>query len=315
MIVCCGEALIDMIPEATPNGDAFLPKPGGAIFNTAIGLGRLGVPCGFLSGVSTDLFGRILSDALEASGVQAGAVIASQRPTTLAFVTLVNGQARYAFYDENTAGRMLDPDHLPDIGDAVTALYFGGISLISEPAATFYERLALREAGHRLIMLDPNIRASFVSDEPAYRARLDRMIGVADIVKVSDEDLQWILPDASDLESGAKTLQAEGPKIVIVTRGQEGAVAFGPNGMRVSAPATRVTVVDTVGAGDTFNSGVLASLWHARALSRTTLPEVTEQALREALEYGAAVAAVTVSRAGANPPWRDDIAIPAGETL
>ena len=116
MILCCGEALIDMLPRETAGGEAcFAPYPGGAVFNTAIALGRLGTPAGLLSGISTDLFGAQLTRALAASQVRTDLAIRSDRPTTLAFVTLTEGQARYAFYDENTAGRMLTPTELPAI--------------------------------------------------------------------------------------------------------------------------------------------------------------------------------------------------------
>ena len=190
MILCCGEALIDMLPRQGENGEqTFLPCAGGAVFNTAITLGRLGTKPGFVSGLSSDLFGKILMDGLKSSGVDYAQCALSDRPTTLAFVALTNGQAEYAFYDENTAARMLDESDLPDIGEEVTALFFGGISLAVEPCALAYETFCLREAGNRTVMLDPNIRPGFIKDEATYRARLENMLKTADIVKVSDEDL------------------------------------------------------------------------------------------------------------------------------
>ena len=131
MILSCGEALIDMLPRVTTGDEpAFAPYPGGAVFNTAIALGRLGAPSAFLSGLSTDLFGRMLTDALEASRVDTALAIRSDRPTTLAFVTLTNGQASYAFYDENTAGRMIAEADLPTLPETVEALFFGGLFLM-----------------------------------------------------------------------------------------------------------------------------------------------------------------------------------------
>ncbi|GFE49804.1 carbohydrate kinase [Roseobacter cerasinus] len=308
MIFCCGEALIDMIPEATATGvSGFVPHAGGAVFNTAIALGRLGCPTGFVTGLSDDLFGTQLAAALKDSGVDDAHVIRSHLPTTLAFVELNQGHARYTFYDENTAGRSLTPEQLPDLPDTVEALYFGGISLISEPCADFYAALALREAPTRLIVLDPNIRASFIRDEGRYRARLDRMIAVADLLKVSDEDLDWIFPGDESLEQKARQLCTAGPSAVLVTRGAEGATAVLASGARVDVPAKRVEIVDTVGAGDTFNAGVLASLFEAGVLSKARLPEIGEEALTGALAKGAQVAAVTVSRAGANPPWAREL--------
>lgn len=308
MILCCGEALIDMIPTVSDQGqNSFVPHAGGAVFNTAIALGRLGVQTGMITGLSNDLFGTQLAQALGQSNVDSSLSITSELPTTLAFVELNNGQARYTFYDENTAGRSLTPQQLPDLPDNATALYFGGISLISEPCADFYAALALREASDRLIVLDPNIRTTFIGDAARYRARLSKMIAVADVVKVSDEDLDWILPGSQTLNDKARALCAQGPWAVIVTRGGDGALAFLSDGGQVEVPAQRVTIVDTVGAGDTFNSGVLSKLIENGLLSKARLKDIGPNQMGEALTHGAAVAAVTVSRAGANPPWAHEL--------
>lgn len=255
MILCCGEALIDMIPNQTASGqDAFVPHAGGAVFNTAISLGRLGRKVNLLSGVSTDLFGVQLQEFLAESHVGDGYLIRSARPTTLAFVKLENGHAKYAFYDENTAGRMIEAEALPTLGDEVTALFFGGISLACEPCADTYATFLQQAGKTRAVMMDPNIRPGFAPDEARYRARLMEMLAQADMVKVSDEDLAWIMPDADGLEAQAKALQAHGPAIVLVTRGAEGAIGLLADGQMVSVAAERAEVVDTVGAGDTFNS-------------------------------------------------------------
>ena len=165
MILCCGEALIDMLPRVTAQGeDAYAPYPGGAVFNTAIALARLGAPSGLFCGLSTDLFGETLIDALRASTVAHDLAIRTDRPTTLAFARLVDGQPSFWFYDENTAGRMIRRDDLPDIPATVGAMFFGGISLMVEPCGNAYEALMLREADTRLIMLDPNIRPGFIKD-------------------------------------------------------------------------------------------------------------------------------------------------------
>jgi fructokinase len=313
VILCCGEALIDMIPTPTAAGaEGFVPHSGGAVFNTAIALGRLGVEVGFLTGLSTDLFGQQLAADLAASNVETRACIRSDLPTTLAFVRLENGQASYTFYDENTAGRSIDPDHAIALPEAAETLYFGGISLISEPAADFYAALAQRESQRRTIMLDPNVRAGFIRDEARYRDRLQRMVAVSDIVKVSDEDLHWIMPgnDRSTDEKGQALLDA-GVKLVVVTRGGDGASAFTAAGERIDVPAARATVVDTVGAGDTFNAGFLAGLHEQGMLGADQLAALDAEGLRRALTKAAAVAAITVSRAGANPPWAQELAAPA----
>jgi fructokinase len=310
MLLCCGEALIDMIPTPTTNNQmGFVPHSGGAIFNTAIALGRLGVSAGMLTGMSSDMFGQQLTADLQASKVDTSLLITSDRPTTLAFVKLVGGHASYSFFDENSAGRMLDPSDLPSLPESVSAMYFGGISLACEPGADSYAALLENAASSRVVMLDPNIRASFITAPVIYRKRLDRMIAHADIIKVSDEDLEWIYPDAGSLEDKVARLRAAGPSLVVLTRGSEGAVGFfGAAGQRVDVPVRRVEVADTVGAGDTFNAGVLARLSQLGLLNKSALAEITPEAVRDALEYGAKVAAITVSRAGANPPWKHEIA-------
>lgn len=200
MILSCGEALIDMLPRETTLGEpAFSPYAGGAVFNTAIALGRLGAPSAFFTGLSTDLFGEILDQTLAASRVDTSLCARSSRPTTLAFVKLVNGQATYAFYDENTAGRLLSEVDLPALPDSIGTLFFGGISLVNDPAASSYEALQTRAARDgRVTMIDPNIRPGFITDQPTYRARIERMMARADIVKLSDEDLHWLM-GAGDL--------------------------------------------------------------------------------------------------------------------
>lgn len=306
MILCCGESLIDMLPRSSAEGeDAFAPYPGGAVFNTGIALGRLGSKTGFFSGISTDIFGAMLIEALEASQVEATGATRSGRPTTLAFVTLVNGQARYAFYDEGTAGRMLTEADLPALSDDVQACFFGGISLMVEPCAAAYEALAARaHASGRVVMIDPNIRPSFIHDPEHYRARLDRMLAMADIVKLSDEDLEWLMGHGG--AEGAALILEKGPKLVLITEGAEGAVAYGLDAP-LRRPARRVEVVDTVGAGDTFNAGVLAGLDRAGILTRAGLAAITADQLAGALDLGIAAAAITVSRAGANPPWASEL--------
>jgi fructokinase len=311
MILCCGEALIDMLPRQAAGGEqAFVPYVGGAVFNTAIALGRLGVPAGFFTGISTDFFGDMLRRALVQSDVATNYVQFSDRPTTLAFVRLASGQASYAFYDENTAGRMLTEDMIPAIGESVRAMHFSCISLIPEPCGSTYEAFMRREYRSRVMMLDPNIRRDFIPDKAAHMARLKRMIAMADIVKLSDEDLDWFGEAGAADEAAAGWLR-HGPKLVIVTHGGRGANAYTRHG-KVRVPAAPVEVVDTVGAGDTFNAGVLAYLDEAGLLSKEAVADLPQEAVVAALTFAAGAAAVTVSRAGANPPWRHELDSSAG---
>ena len=307
MILSCGEALIDMLPRTSTQGEAaFAPYAGGAVFNTAIALGRLGAPSGFFSGLSTDMLGEILADTLTASQVETQFCARSARPTTVAFVKLVNGQATYAFYDEGTAGLMLSQDDLPTLPDAVDTLFFGGISLVNDPAASTYEALQARESAARVTMIDPNIRPGFIAGKEApYRARIERMVARADIVKLSDEDLHWLM-GPGDLTTLARAILAKGPKVVFITEGAAGARAVTATQDRFVA-AQKVTVADTVGAGDTFNAGALCALHQAGALTKDRLAAVTDAELDAALSLGTRAAAVTVSRPGANPPWVNEL--------
>ena len=309
MILCCGEALIDMIP--TPGaGDrpAWAAYPGGAVFNTALALGRLQAPAGLLTGLSSDLFGEMLRAALVEAGVDPSPSIRTERKTTLAFVTLRDGQASYSFHDAGSALRDLRAEDMPALPASVSALFFGGISLVGEPCGDAFESLMLREAPGRVTMLDPNIRPAFVTDEAAYRARLARMIAVADIVKVSHEDLDWLSPGPDDWRDKARALLALGPRIVAVTRGEAGATALTADGQEVTVPARRVQVADTVGAGDTFNAGFLARLHELGALTPDALAGIEAETLRSAMDWGVAAAAIVVGRTGAQPPMRAELA-------
>lgn len=307
MILSCGEALIDMLPRTATTGEAaFAPYAGGAVFNTAIALGRLGAPSGFFSGVSTDMLGEILADTLAASKVDTRYLARSGRPTTVAFVKLVEGQATYAFYDEGTAGLMLTEGDLPSLPAEVGTLFFGGISLVNDPAASTYAALQARECGARVTMVDPNIRPGFIAGKEApYRARIEGMIARADIVKLSDEDLHWLM-GTGEIEALARAVLAKGPKVVFITEGAAGARAITASQNRFVA-AKRVEVADTVGAGDTFNAGALCALHEAGALTKARVASLTDAELDAALRLGVQAAAVTVSRAGANPPWRDEL--------
>lgn len=308
MILCCGEALIDMVAAPSLDGpDGFVPHSGGAVFNTAIALGRLGARAGMLTGLSHDMFGDQLADALKASDVDTTHIIRSDRPSTLAFVKLEDGQASYSFFDENSAGRMIRPEDMPALPSDVTALFFGGISLASDPSASAYAALLERQGGSRAVMIDPNIRPLFITDAEGYRRRMAAMISQADIVKVSDEDLDWLNPAPLTQAEKISAMLDTGPSVVIVTQGAEGAIATLADGTSITVPAVKTNVVDTIGAGDTFNAGFLAKLSELDLLTPEALGTLDPDALRDAMTYGARVAAITVSRAGANPPWANEL--------
>jgi fructokinase len=302
MILSAGEALIDMLPRQSTAGEAcFAPYAGGAVMNTAIALGRLGSQSAFLSGISNDLMGEVIKATLAESKVNLDHAVFSDRPTTLAFVKLTNGHASYSFYDENTAGRMLKIADMKPLPATLKAFFTGGIWLAVEPCGTAFEALMLREADARVTMLDPNVRPTFVSDRAAYTARIDRMIAKADIVKLSDEDATWLY---GTLDPAA--ILAKGAKVVLITEGSKGATAYTTRGsVHVAAP--KITVADTVGAGDTFNAGFLAALDRANLLTKPQVANLSDAQLTAALDLGVRAAAITCSRPGANPPWAHEL--------
>jgi fructokinase len=269
-------------------------------------LGRQGIATGFFTGLSTDFFGDMLRDGLKASHVDLAYVKTSDKPSTLAFVKLSDGHARYSFFDDNSACRMLTKKDLPKLASKVQALHFGSISLIPEPGGSAYEALMKREAKTRVISLDPNIRASLIKDRRGHLARLNRMIAMADIVKISDEDVAWMTGKTDFAKTARKWLKA-GAKIVVVTRGGEGVEAF-TAGFAIHQPSMKVTVADTVGAGDTFTAGLLCALTKAKMLSKPKLAVIAQAELDAALTFAARAAAVTVSRPGADPPWAHELA-------
>jgi fructokinase len=307
MILCCGEALIDFLPRKTVDGaDAYQPFCGGSIYNTAIALGRLGVPVGLFTGLSEDFFGDMLREGLAASKVSLKFIKTAARPSTLAFVKLSGGHARYSFFDDNSAGRMLTKRDLPRLDGKVQALHFGSISLIPEPGGSALEALMAREAGKRVISLDPNIRPGQIKDRRAHLARLKRLIAMVDVLKLSDEDVRW-MTGKDDIDAAARVWLRLGAGMVLITRGEKGVAAYTPS-TRIVRPAGKVKVADTVGAGDTFTAGFLCALRAAKLLDKRRIAALTEDQLSAALDFASRAAAITCSRPGADPPWARELA-------
>lgn len=309
MLLCCGEALIDMLPAkcGTTLEEGFIPKPGGSVYNTAIALGRLGAKPRLFTGLSDDMFGKMLTQGLQESHVDSDLCNRTSRPTTMAYVKLTKGHAKYLFHDENTATRMIGKEDLPKIPDDVTSLFLGGVSLMAEPVADSLAYLAERESKNSVIMVDPNIRPQFITDETRYRARLERIMRIADVVKVSDEDLDWLVPGPLTLGEKAECILDSGHLTLLVTRGSKGISCFQPDGNRIDKAIDPSPVVDTVGAGDTFNAGFLFNLQINGLLNKAAIDEISEKDLLTAIGFGARAAAMVVSRAGANPPWASEL--------
>jgi fructokinase len=309
MIVSSGEALIDFVPLRTAAGEsAYVPRPGGSPFNVAVTVGRLGIPAGFLGSVSSDFFGAQLIAALRRSSVDTRYVTQLDRPSTLAFVNLESVEPEYTFYDSEAAHRYWSLRGALD--DDVRILHFGSLSLIDEPAADNYAELMQREKGRRILTLDPNIRPTVVrGKEAAYRARLTRMLGLADCIKISGADLAWVDGERSPAAIAAGWL-ADGAALVVITAGADGATAYLRDGRTIHREAEPITLVDTVGAGDSFMGALLAGLHHCGIVTPTDLATLDDDVVTGVLGFAARVSARTCSRAGADPPWRDEVTFP-----
>jgi fructokinase len=308
VIVIGGEALVDLVPEPEAGGGLGLlrPKLGGGPFNVAVALGRLRVPTSFLARISTDVFGERAMERLRESNVDTRLVQRAPEPTTLAVVGVgADGSARYSFHIAETASASVrDPGPLPA---HVTAMSFGTLSLVLEPAATTYETVLLREAGRgRFIALDPNIRADLIGDPDGYRKRFARWLPAVSLLKLSMEDAYW-LAGAEDPRTAIRRWQRAGPPGVVLTNGSGGVMALTGAGDLVEVPALPMDVVDTIGAGDTVQAALLAWLHRNGALSAAALRALDRKQWESALRFAVTAAAVTVSRAGAEPPYLSEL--------
>ena len=309
MIISCGEALIDFIP--TENEKAYQPCPGGSILNIAVGLGRMQIPVGFLSRLSTDLFGNMLSDHLSKNQVDLRYCRRVEGQTTLAFVSLEKGKSnepQYAFYAEGAVDREMTVNDLPkNFEDDVSALHFGSISLVLEPGASALETLMKRESRQRIITLDPNVRPIVISDWEAYRQRFDKWLSLVDILRLSQADLELLYPYQS-IEELLPIWFQKGLSLVIITRGTDGSTGYLPNGTSVYVPTQKVKVSDTVGAGDTYFSAVLTFLYdHDLLKNLERLSGMSQETLEACLAFATKAAAINCMRAGANPPYRHEM--------
>jgi fructokinase len=291
-IVVAGEALIDLVPDGE---HALAAHLGGGPFNTARALGRLDRPVAYLGRISTDHFGEQLAGQLAADGVALEACVRTQDPTTLALVELdARGSATYRFYTDGTAAAGLTAaDALAALPADAAILHVGTLGLVLEPVASALEAVVEAVHGRALVMVDPNCRPAAIADPAAYRARLGRVLARADVVKVSEEDLDW-------LGVPARALLDDGPSVVLLTRGGDGALALTAGG-ETAVRAPSVDVVDTIGAGDAFSAGWL-TWW-----SEHDADLADAGAVADATRFACLVAARTCERAGASPPRRDEL--------
>ncbi len=307
MFIVCGEALWDLFAVEQDDGLVFDARIGGSPFNVAVGLSRLGQSSALLTGLSNDRLGERLLGALSGEGVETRLIARSENPTTLSIVDIgPDGGPAYAFYGENAADRNLRMDDLPDFDDAVWGLHLGSYTLVAEPVGSSLLALARREAGRRLITLDPNVRPTVEPDLDLWRSRIDAFLPCADVVKPSEEDLEILYPGASHEQIG-ETWLAAGPALVIITRGGEGAEAYGSFG-RFSVDGERVAVIDTVGAGDTFQAALITGLAERNAKTRAGLVALAADEVHAVVRFAITAAAITCSRRGADLPHRSDVA-------
>ncbi|WP_225822576.1 carbohydrate kinase family protein [Streptomyces naphthomycinicus] len=300
MIVVAGEALIDLVPQGPGALADLKPALGGGPYNTAVALGRLGSRTAFCSRTSDDAFGEALLAGLRRAGVDVSGVQRGTEPTTLAVATIdAAGSAAYSFYVDGTADRLFTtPAALPA---GTRAVSFGTCSLVLEPGASAYEELMRTAAAHGVFTaLDPNVRAGLIPDADAYRARFKSWLPSVTLLKLSEEDAAWLGGTPGEW-------LAAGPAAVVVTRGGDGLTVFTRDGGEHSVPGEKVEVVDTIGAGDTVNAALLHGLAVRDALSAEALAALGAEGWTRLLRFAARAAAITCSRAGAEPPFAAEL--------
>jgi fructokinase len=315
VILCCGEALIDMVPLKT--GMGFLPCTGGSPYNTAIAIGRLGVSARFLGRLSTDFFGGLLIKGLEDNKVGTDLIVRSRENSTLAFVKLEEGrEPQYVFYTEGTADRSFNTGDLPPVLPPDTrCILFGSIAMTMEPIASAIEHLIRREASRTntggtpddppVFSFDPNVRPFMIPGREGYLRRFEKWAAAAVIVKISRADFDFLYPGLP-LEEAMKGILARGPRMVAATLGREGALALlrrdDGSLIRTRAPVVDLPVIDTIGAGDTFHGALLSWLELKGKMSRSALGSLSTAELTGALLFANKAASLVCSKQGANPP-------------
>ncbi|VTY32903.1 Fructokinase [Xylophilus ampelinus] len=302
-IVFIGESLIDFTAAGAL---AFQGHVGGALANSAVAAARLGMPTGFVTQLSTDLFGERLLERFTRDGIDTRFVLRSDAPSTLAFVERTPSSNRYAFYMQGTADTLWAPAELPELPDSCRWLHFGSISLLHDPAATRIGEFVEAQRGRRVVLFDPNARPSLIRDPVDWRRRCGRWLAAADLVKMSDEDAQMLAPGRPLHDVAADCLR-HGPRAVVITRGAEGATLYRPGAepFEVSPPPTRV--VDTIGAGDTFAAGLTVALLEHGVETAEALESLSMATWSQVLRFAAAAAALNCMREGADPPRRGEV--------
>jgi len=301
-VICTGEILYDFISVAKGTGLAgasqFLKKPGGSPFNIAIGVARLGMNVSFLVKIGDDGFGAGLKEFLSSEKVDMSCVVSGAgHNTTLAMAAVnENGKPEFQFYRDNSADISLTIDELPPISPKETSAFsFGSIAMADNPVGdTILHMFEKMRANGILTVLDPNVRPLYVESKPIYKKRMNYLIPLVDVLKLSDDDLMH-LTDSRNVEEGLAKLEINPAGLVIVTEGAKGARALW-RGEVMHVPCPRVEVAETTGCGDSFVAGVL---WKLAPLGRSGLADMSVKFLKNTLEFSNACAAIVATRYGA----------------
>ncbi|QIP10679.1 carbohydrate kinase family protein [Bradyrhizobium symbiodeficiens] len=307
MLISCGDALIDFVPTRNAGGrEAVMPAVGGSCLNVAIGMARLGAPTGFVGGISTDLFGRMIADHATASHVDLSLATRSDRQTTLAFVRIVAGDSHYAFYDAETATRNWTYRREAIPFADIEAVHVGSTTLVNDRGAAETKALIADARPSSTISFDPNCRPNLVEDKPAYLARMAEFAASADLIKMSDVDFAYLFGD-EPYRQRANELLMQGTSLVVITRGSDGAIAWHAGTGQIEVAAPKVEVADTIGAGDSFQAALLFALHKQGRIARRALKDISADELRRALSFAAGCAGLTCTRPGADPPWGHEV--------
>jgi len=304
MFAVLGEALLDMVQ--TQRGTTYVARPGGGPFNIAVGLRRLGHPTALLARISTRGLGGIVRAHAARNDLDLSGCIDTDDQTTLAFASLDEvGRASYDFYVEGTADWGWTPAELATLPPDTQVFHTGSLTTALSPGAdVVLDRMErLHAQGHVLLSYDPNIRPALAGPREDAVRRVERFVATAHVVKASDEDLAWLYPDI-DPVLAARRWSAHGPRLVVVTRGPQGCLAVTRSGALVERDSARVDVVDTIGAGDSFESGLLSGLVDAGATTPDLVDGLAESAVGDVLDRAVLTSAMTCQRAGADPPSR-----------
>jgi len=301
MIVVGGENLIDFVQDGQGSqGPLYHAIPGGSPFNCAMAIGRQGQSVGYLTPISTDALGDLLAQRLKTDGVTLLAERVPE-PTSLAVVSLIDGQATYGFYRDGTAERQVPADLI--LPENTTAYHIGSLALIDGPDAEIWEGLHRHAVKARVFTsLDPNLRPLMVKDREPYEARLNRLFETVDLLKLSDEDLEWLMPDLA-FDEAVTTLRAQTKAgLMVVTKGAEGAIGL-THEQEVHVPGRQADPFgDTVGAGDTFMATLIATCVAEGWTTTSKLASLSSANISNLLTRASTAASLNCQRSGCQPP-------------